>query len=246
MNVFKFSIFIKSTKSTSDIKESVLNCYKEKSKHTNNYKDFVERKWKEIDKEQIRSMYSEKAIISYNDISNTKYYIVGITEHDSIDQVTYEVIVISSLEDISKALNIAYDDIKDKLSGFKLTLVDSKALLFIYDGTDIISNSIMIKSNVFSYSKFLMREIIRIIVLGLVFIIALLICILSNNDTLISVSSSVMASCFFFLVSEILLKMNFKKTIEVKVFSKWVEKCDPLINALDINEESTSFHNPSV
>lgn len=228
--MFKFSIFIKAKNNSSDIKESIINCYKEKSKHTSDYKQFVEKKWSKIDKEQIKTIYSKKAIVTYNDISKTQYFIVEIDEHDSFDQVTYEVIVISSIEDVSTALNFAFDDIKAKLNSFKLKIIDNKALLFIYSGNDIISNEIMIKSKVFSYSEFKPKEIIRMVLILLFAIIAFMISLSSTNSTTDNVCYSIIASCIFFLISEALLKINFKKTIEIKDLTNWVEKRDDLTN----------------
>ncbi|EQB89738.1 hypothetical protein J2Z44_001308 [Clostridium punense] len=245
MNVFKFSISIKSKHSCSDIKQSVMNCYKEKSKHAETYKEFAERKWSEIKKEQIKTMYSEKAVISYNYLSKTHYYIVQIDEHDSIDQATYEVVVISSIEDISEALNYAFDDIKSKLTNFKLKLIDNKALLFIYVGEDIISNKIMIKSNVFSFSKFLYREIFRLSIMLLVTLLGLFLSFTSESSTVDNVCYSVIASCIFFIVSEILIKINFKKTIEIKDLTNWVEKHDILITDFDgLDDDYNAIQNP--
>ncbi len=247
LNVFKFSIFIKNKKNSSDIKQSIINSYSEKSKHNGTYMEFVKKKWIEIEKEQIKTIYSEKAIVTYNKISNTRYFLVELDEHDSIDQVTYEVIVISYLDDVSQALNYAFDDIKTKLKSFKLTLIDNKALLFIYDGNDIISNRIMIKSNIFSYSGFKIKEIVRMIIILLLAIIALIVSISSTDNTTDNVCYSVIASCIFFLITEGLLKISFKKTIEIKDLTNWVEKRDDLSHAPDeLSNGYKDLKNPAV
>ena len=245
MNVFKFSIFIKS-KDNSDIKKSIINCYSQRSQHTSNYKEFVEKKWREIEKEQIKTIYSERAIMTYNNISNTMYFLVEIDEYDASDQVTYDVIVLSSLEDVSEALNYVFDDIKGKLNCFKLKLIDNKALLFIYADNDIISNSIMIKSNVFSYTGFKMRETIRMLITLLLAVIAFIISLSSSDSTLDNVSYSVIASCIFFAASEAILKINVKKTVEIKDLTNWVEKHDkPITPAKDLNDAAKNLQNPN-
>ncbi|NKF05690.1 hypothetical protein J1C67_16540 [Clostridium gasigenes] len=246
MNVFKFSTFIKVKKSSNNIKKSIINCYKEKSSYSETYNDFVKRKWTEIEKEQIRTMYSERAVIAYSKISNSRYFMVEIDEHDAIDQVTYEIIVLSSLQDINEALNNVYDDITNKLSNFKVTLIDNKALLFIYVGDDIISNKVMIKSNVFSYSKFLKKEFFRILLLILIIFIGITISFVSSNNAVDNICYSVSASCIFFLISEFLFKFNLNKTIEIKDLTNWVEKNDELNKNGNLNITYSSLENPSV
>lgn len=244
MNIFKFMIHVESKDSTSDIKQCVINSYSEKSKRNADYKKYAQEEWSKIGKDKLKALYSENAIITYSSISRCTYCLVDIDDNDSIDQISFDVIVISNIEDICESLNHVYKDITKKLNRHKIKLIDSKALLFIYENNDIISTEIMIKADIFSFSKFRTREIIRIVLISLIALIALGTSVKSKDNATMNICYSLIASCLFFIVSEVIMKINHRKEIEIKDFSKWVEKHDPLGKKIAVLEDTDALSNP--
>lgn len=248
MNVFKFSINIKSKMSCKNLEEKIINRYYEQSKTDLNYKKYSQMKWTSIAKEQIRAIYSEKAVIVFNSISNVNYYLVDNGENNSVDNVTYDVMIMSTTSDINYDFNVVYDDIKKILSDCKCETIEDIAYLFIYDGKDIITSSIMIKSNVVGFNKVSKSELWRYIVVAIILFIFSIVALVSikNEDAFWSnISCSIGASCIFFIISELIVKVNLKKVLVINDLSNYIKSNDRINNNFNIDNEADNLKNPA-
>lgn len=246
MNIFKFTVHITSKKQIADIKKSIINCYSEKSKRNSDYKSYCENQWRNLDKEQIKALYSEKSILAYSNISNCHYYLVEVDENDSIDHLSLEVFIISEVDDITNTLNHVFNDMKMKLKKFKIETIDKKALLFIYTGKDIISTEFMIKADIIQFSGFNIKEMFRVAGIILIALVSFVIAIKAKDITVKNVSYSMIAASFFFLLTEFLMKISIKREIKIKDFSKWIEKKDKVMSSFQELNNEQSLESPEV
>ncbi len=248
LNVFKFSINILNKNNLpNNIKTEIYRKYSDNSSYRTNYKKYCIKQWGKIDKDNIRGLYSSNSIVSFVNISKNHYYLVEVDNQDSKDQISLDVFVISELDDVTDSFNIVYNDINKKLKGLKLKVIDKKALLYIYDGSDITSTDFMIKADIVKFNEFNNNEIFQLLIIGITILFAIIIAFKYNNDSIFNGCISWIVSSLLFLLSSLLMKVNFrKKKIKIKDFSKWIEKKDSVMRDYDNSDDIIELESPIV
>lgn len=242
MNIFKFhiSIDVKDKTNSNPICEQITNIYSSKSSKFKTYKEYVIQKWESIKKDNISAIYPAHSLLTYVNKSKCTYFIVDSYPNDAIDQVTVEVFVLSELNNINDAFNIVYKDLQKKMKKtLKISLIDNQALLYIYDGKDIIATHVMIKADVVSYSKFSKAEIARSCFFGVFALVFFVAPIYSNKAEFNNIMYSLGASCIFFIISEFMIKISINKIVEIKSFTIKTEERE-----YNFANENTKLENP--
>lgn len=243
VNIFKFHLHVEVKSSVNSIPQAIAATYASKQRGIDNYKDFVNKKWNDLGKDNIITLFPETAILVYSEIARCKYFFIDTDPSHDLDQMTTEVFIISQLEDISDAYNIVYKDIKKKLRGkFKFKLTEKKAFLYVYDGNDIIASRVVVKADIITFTRFRPVEIVRdviLIILATIFVI--IAAIPKNNSTLCNVMYSLAASSIFFIITDVLVKICCSQKIEIKDLTNWIQTEDTVKKN---NEQRINLNNP--
>lgn len=242
MNVFKFNILVEVKDSTNQISDEIKRIYASKSNQSRTYEDYVKKKWENINKENIVTLYAKDAILTYVNKSKTTYFIIDVDANDAVDHCSVEVIVLSEMDDIKDAFNIVYKDLNKKLKKeFKMSLIDDQAFLYIYDGEDIVAAHVMIKAKVVSFSGFRKIEIIRSCIFSFLAIVLLIIVGISKNADMNDILVSLAASSIFFVITEFLVKISFSKIVEIKNFTNWLKTEERTEARTEVNGKQNSI-----
>lgn len=243
MNVFKFHLWVEAKSNIRSISQEIENIYASKSTEIGGYNKYVIKTWEELGKEKIIALYPTSALLVCCKRARCTYFLVDATPSHEVDQMTVEVFIISELEDISAVYNIVYKDIKKKLKrNFKMGLTEKQALLYIYDGNDIVASHVVVKANIISFTGFKTIEIVRGIVFGILAVFFVIIAAMSKETpTICNVMYSLAASSIFFIITEFLIKISKNQQIEIKDLTNWI-KMEDFVNK--INDQDIELSNP--
>lgn len=211
MNIYTFRIEIKSWKKKNNMEEEIINRFRENSSEEQDYHTYVLECWRK-EAENIRLAYSEENIVATAQEGLSKYYVKKVQKNDDLKKVQFEIVVVSHNEEINNSISSVYKSLKRKLRFCNLSICDNKAMLYITDGKDILILDVLVKAKyVVNRWDFSVRELFRLILVAMTFIITLVITIINSDE----LAKSIMVSCAFWLISEPIVKIRWTRELEV-------------------------------
>lgn len=228
MNVFKFHISLRAKDSISSIPGKVQEIFASKSIHGSKYTEKVKEKWSQERGDQIRALYPPEAVLVYGDINKCTYYLIESNANNSIVHTTLQVFVKSELDNINQAFEVVYKELRAMLKkDFRIEIVEPKVLFYIYSDGDICTPDILINADLIKYSKPTRLEVIRYAILGILTVLFVIIFLISSDGQIDNIMYSLVGSCIFFIVSELLIKFRLTYTLSITDFENLFEKDQP-------------------
>jgi hypothetical protein len=239
MNIIQF--FIEVHKNTTDIKNLIIETFKNASSNPTIYSTEIIREWN-LQKPNLRSLYNDQDLVAFQIRENIKYYIFdsSITHVSNSNRITLDLLIVSNVEDIDYSINIVIKDIKEKLnSGTIKVLRQSGIFLFPYNSSneDIYESDHKLKAIFYKKSPNIWEKLRFIIVL--VITISLMIFHKYGNPTtdLASILISLYTAGIIFLITEFLIKgvpmiyyiLNKNYSISINDLSNCIQPHHPML-----------------
>ncbi len=246
MNVFKIKINIEykiSSLENRAIKDYINYAFKDSSTNGDDYNSYLSKSWNSILYENVKALYTVDSLKALGSQNSVRYFIFDTNNDDSKKQVDYEVLIISQLDNINTSYNLCLKLIKKHLKECKISVVNKKAYIYIYDGNDIVSNEIAIKASINKIS-FTLNDAIRYFFT----VVAVAILLFSRSATSDldndSVINSILATIICLVVSEVISKFGKKTTLEIVSLSNCIERTNNPFSA--IYDDETVLDTPEI
>ncbi len=210
MEIFRLQIWLKAKGNVNSICQNVQRLYALKSEDSRTYPEYVREQWdSEQQRRELYSLYPADSLVACEKISQCTYYIFEAEPSNSIEQATLHVLVVSELEDIGRAYDIVYKDLRRKVrKDFGMKMVEPNVVRYICSGSDIISPEACVKADIVRGLCLTKPEKYRLAIMVILLAAGVLISQMAGSSLVRNDAYAALIAGIAALISEILVKIK--------------------------------------